>query len=237
MKNLVGINGNKNWLPHHREGSPAEGGDQFSEDGLLRRAEQVSTAFFKRWFPQLGPLRPLVAGPAKALGRQIFGDTNVDTVRSGNWHGNDTTWRMVLDLNRILFYGDAAGRWHERPVRRFFSVVDGIVAGEGNGPLDPRPRPTGIIIAGSNPVAVDLNCARLMGFDYEKLPMLRHALVRGDLPLVSFSYGDIVVRSNEAAIDRPLADLSGRLLGFVPHFGWKNHVEITGDPHEARALA
>jgi uncharacterized protein (DUF362 family) len=25
MKNLVGINGNKNWLPHHREGTPAQG--------------------------------------------------------------------------------------------------------------------------------------------------------------------------------------------------------------------
>jgi uncharacterized protein (DUF362 family) len=237
MKNLVGINGNKNWLPHHREGSPAQGGDQFSQDGLLRRAERVSTALFKRWFPQLGSLRPLVAGPAKALGRQIFGDTNVDTVRSGNWHGNDTTWRMVLDLNRILFYGDAAGGWHEQPVRRFFSVVDGIVAGEGNGPLDPRPRPAGVIIAGSNPVAVDLTCARLMGFDYTKIPMLRHALIQGDLPLVSFSYADILSRSNEAALDRPLADLFGPLLGFVPHFGWKGHVEIAGDPHEARTLA
>lgn len=237
MKNLVGINGNKNWLPHHREGTPAEGGDQFSQDGLRRRAERVSTAVFKRWFPQLGPLRRLVAGPAKAVGRQIFGDTNVDTVRSGNWYGNDTTWRMVLDLNRILLYGDAVGGWHDRPVRRFFSVVDGIVAGEGNGPLDPRPRPAGVIVAGSNPVAVDLTCARLIGFDYAKVPMLRRALERGDLPLVGFSYADILVRSNAAALDRPLADLSGRILAFAPHFGWKGHVEISGDPDEARTLA
>jgi hypothetical protein len=144
---------------------------------------------------------------------------------------------MVMDLNRILFFGDAAGGWHERPVRRFFSVVDGIVAGEGNGPLDPRPRPAGVIIAGSNPVAVDLTCARLIGFDYARIPMLRRALVRGDLPLVSFLYGDIVVRSNDPVIDRPLANLVGPLLGFAPHFGWQGHIEIAGDPHEARALA
>jgi hypothetical protein len=211
---------------------PSEGGDQFSEDGLRRRAERVSTAVFKRWFPHLGRLRPLVAGPAKAVGRHLFGDTNVDTVRSGNWYGNDTTWRMVLDLNRILAYGDATGGWPPRPPRRFFSVVDGIVAGEGNGPLDPRPRPTGMIIAGSNPVAVDLACARILGFDYGKLPMLRRALDGGDLPLVAFSYDDILIRSNEPALDRPLAALSGPLLGFEPHFGWKGHVEISDNVRE-----
>ena len=29
LKNLVGINGNKNWLPHYAIGSPEENGDQF----------------------------------------------------------------------------------------------------------------------------------------------------------------------------------------------------------------
>src|SRR6185503_1679359 len=29
LKNLVGINANKNWLPHHTEGAPQNGGDQF----------------------------------------------------------------------------------------------------------------------------------------------------------------------------------------------------------------
>ena len=40
LKNLVGINGNKNWLPHHRVGTPAQGGDQFAEDGLIHRVER-----------------------------------------------------------------------------------------------------------------------------------------------------------------------------------------------------
>jgi uncharacterized protein (DUF362 family) len=182
MKNLVGINGNKNWLPHHREGPPARGGDQFREDGLKRRIEGVTVRRFKRLFPLLGPLRPFVAGPVKALGRRIFGDTNVDTIRSGNWYGNDTTWRMVIDLNRALFYADHSGLLHDRPVRRFFSVVDGIVAGEGNGPLDPTPKRAGWVIAGFNPVAVDLACALLMGFDYRRLPVISRALSGHALP-------------------------------------------------------
>src|SRR4030095_6711097 len=116
----------KNWLPHHREGTPAQGGDQFTEDRLRHRAERATMVVFRRCFPLLGPLRPVVARPLKTLGRGLFGDTNTDTVRSGNWYGNDTAWRMVVDLNRILFYADAVGVLHERPVRRFLSIVDGI---------------------------------------------------------------------------------------------------------------
>jgi uncharacterized protein (DUF362 family) len=237
LKNLVGINGNKNWLPHHREGTPADGGDQFPNGGFLRHTERAALALFRRWFPHLGSMRPALARPIKNIGRRVFGDTNVDTVRSGNWYGNDTTWRMALDLNRILLYIDADGVLHDRPVRRFLSLVDGIVAGEGNGPLDPIPRPAGVVVAGSNPVAVDLVCARIMGFDYRKMPMLSRALDRGPLPLVDFAYGDIRVHSNDPVFDVFLAELQGPLLDFRPHFGWRGHIELSAQAHEARTLA
>jgi hypothetical protein len=237
LKNLVGINGNKNWLPHHREGTPADGGDQFPESAPLHHAERAALALFRRWFPHLGPMRRALARPLKLVGKRVFGDTNVDTVRSGNWYGNDTTWRMAIDLNRLLFYVDADGVLHDRPVRQFLSVVDGIVAGEGNGPLDPSPRPTGVILAGSNPVAVDLACARIMGFDYSKIPMLRRALDRASLPLVDFAYGDIRLHSDDPVFDGPLTDLQGSLLRFRPHFGWRGHIELSDQAHEARTLA
>jgi uncharacterized protein (DUF362 family) len=227
MKNLVGINGNKNWLPHHREGTLAQGGDQFDHDGALRRTERAAVALFKQCFPLLGPLRSIVAGPVKSLGKQIFGDTNAGTVRSGNWYGNDTTWRMVIDLNRMLYYADAEGHLHDRPVRRFLSVVDGIVGGEGNGPLDPTPRPVGAIIAGTNPVAVDLACARLMGFDYRKIPMLARAVLAHPLPLVGFAVESLTSRSNDPVFDRPLAEFEGLCFGFAPHFGWRGQIELS----------
>ena len=228
MKNLVGINGNKNWLPHHREGTPSQGGDQYADDRLKHRMERITVTGFKRLFPFLGPLRPLVAGPVKALGKRIFGDTNINTIRSGNWYGNDTTWRMVIDLNRILHYADASGALHDRPVRRFFSVVDGIVAGEGNGPLDPVPRPTGWIIAGYNPVAVDLTCARLMGFDNQRLPVLHEALVEHSMPLATFNPADVCVQSNDGRLGCRLGDVRDWDESFKPHFGWKGHVELDG---------
>ncbi len=226
LKNLVGINGNKNWLPHHREGTPSEGGDQFAEDGLRKRVERRSVERFKRFFPLLGPIRPLVAGRIKAVGKRVFGDTNTNTIRSGNWYGNDTTWRMVLDLNRILFFADAEGRVHDRPVRRLLNVVDGVVGGEGNGPLDPVPKPVGVIVAGHNPVAVDLVCARWMGFDWRRVPLLRRGVESHALPLIRCDVGDVVCISSDPATSCALPDLNPLSEAFRPHFGWEGHIEI-----------
>ncbi len=236
MKNLVGINGNKNWLPHHREGTPSQGGDQFNDDGVKNRLERSTVAKFKRVFPFLGPLRPLVAGPIKAVGKRLFGDTSVNRIRSGNWHGNDTTWRMVIDLNRILYYADADGRLHDAPVRKLFSVVDGIIGGEGNGPMDPTAKPAGIIAAGCNPVTVDCACARLMGLDFARLPVLRHCFDEHALPLVNVPYDRIALRSNHPQYAGAIGALSGRMLAFKPHFGWVGHVEAGEERHEARVV-
>jgi uncharacterized protein (DUF362 family) len=226
MKNLVGINGNKNWLPHHREGTPAQGGDQFADDGLIHRIERRAMAGFRWLFPLLGPLRTIIAKPVKMVGKGIFGDTNTDTIRSGNWYGNDTTWRMAMDLNRILFYADANGKLLDRQARNIFNIVDGIVGGEGNGPLDPSAKPAGIIVAGGNPVAVDLVCARLMGFDYRKLPILYRSLKSESLPFLTGTYNDIKCRSNQQQFNRALCEFAGESFAFKPHFGWHGHIEI-----------
>lgn len=230
LKNLVGINGNKNWLPHHREGVPARGGDQFPDNKVKHRLERTTVALFKRAFPWLGPLRGIVARPIKSVGTRIFGDTNVGTVRSGNWYGNDTTWRMVLDLNRILMYADSQGTLHDHPVRRFFSVVDGIIGGEGNGPLDPTPKKVGVIVVGGNPVAVDLACARLMGFDCARIPIVQRAFDEHPLPLVGFGLDDVAVRSNDRDLTRACGATCDSRFAFEPHFGWKGHIEATQDP-------
>ena len=48
-----------------------------------------------------------------------------------------------------------------------FVIADGIVAMEGNGPLNGTPRPMGKIVLADDPVAADATCARLMGFHPE----------------------------------------------------------------------
>jgi uncharacterized protein (DUF362 family) len=227
MKNLVGINGNKNWLPHHREGTPSQGGDQFADDGMKHRIERISMIWFRRLFPLLGPVRGIMAKPLKALGKRIFGDTNTNTIRSGNWCGNDTTWRMVIDLNRVLIYADEDGCLRDHPTRRMFCLVDGIVGGEGNGPLDPTPKAAGTILAGRNAVAVDLACAHLMGFDYAKMPLIDRSFVAHPLPLISVSPCEITACRSADRSSRNVLMASDAVFWFKPHFGWKGRIEQT----------
>ena len=54
-----------------------------------------------------------------------------------------------------------------------FVIADGIVAMEGNGPLNGTPRPLGTIVLADDPVAADATCARLMGFDPGRLVHIR----------------------------------------------------------------
>jgi uncharacterized protein (DUF362 family) len=50
-----------------------------------------------------------------------------------------------------------------------FVIGDGIIAMEGNGPLNGTPRPLGRIVLADDPVAADATCARLMGFDPKRV--------------------------------------------------------------------
>ena len=54
-----------------------------------------------------------------------------------------------------------------------FVIADGIMAMEGNGPLNGTPRPLGKIVLADDPVAADATCARLMGFEPERITHIR----------------------------------------------------------------
>ena len=57
-------------------------------------------------------------------------------------------------------------------VKPHFSIVDAVVGMEGDGPIMGTPRQTGFVAMGSDLVAVDATCARLIGLDATKLPYL-----------------------------------------------------------------
>ena len=56
-----------------------------------------------------------------------------------------------------------------------FVIADGIVAMEGNGPLNGTPRPLGTIVLADDPVAADATCARLMGFEPGRIVPIRES--------------------------------------------------------------
>jgi uncharacterized protein (DUF362 family) len=91
--------------------------------------------------------------------------------------GNDTIWRMVVDLYQAML----------KKERRYFSVIDGVVAGEGQGPFCPRSKQANTLIAGDSLLAVDVVAARYMGLDPAKLRYLAWFFENG------FGYGAIDV--------------------------------------------
>jgi uncharacterized protein (DUF362 family) len=228
LKNLVGINANKNWLPHHTEGSPEQGGDQFPATTTKTRLEHAWMGAAKRWLKNRPAMSRLFV-PVKKMGRLVFGDTQA-VVRSGNWHGNDTCWRMVLDLNKCFFFFDGTGQPRQKPMK-YLAIVDGIVGGEGNGPMSPDPKACGVILAGTHSVAVDCVAAELMGFEWRKLRLLQNSFRLRDMNFVPFTVEDIEVLSNRKAWAGKLSQIE-ETFQFRPHFGWIGAIE-----KQARALS
>jgi len=54
-------------------------------------------------------------------------------------------------------------------IRTDMTVIDGVTCMEGNGPVVGNPRRLGVIVAGTDVVAVDSFCVRLMGFKPEEI--------------------------------------------------------------------
>ncbi|MDO4219062.1 MAG: DUF362 domain-containing protein [Synergistaceae bacterium] len=84
----------------------------------------------------------------------------------GAWPGNDTIWRMVADLYKGM----------KMKSRRYFTVIDGIIAGEGQGPFCPTSKYANTLIAGENLLATDIAAVRYMGFDPYKISYLKYFL-------------------------------------------------------------
>jgi uncharacterized protein (DUF362 family) len=221
LKNLVGINGHKDWLPHHTNLSTDEDGDEYFHPSWRKRLdtrldEQIDTCRNRLGKYELRAGRKIL----KLSGKLVHFP---DPYFEGSWWGNDTLWRTVLDLNRILFYADSHGQMTEKLQRRYLSLVDGFLAGEGEGPLEPTPRPCGLLIGGFTPAVVDSVCARVMGFDPQKIPLIRQALAADWL---TPSGQDIQIMSSEPRWESALTWKREDSLAFTPSRGWLCHIEL-----------
>lgn len=236
LKGMVGTQGDKNFIPHFRIGPPSQGGDEYPETGRL----QSLVNNYSMWLSDqvLCEKKPKNEWLYRVLVRVggIF-QSWVDriahcrypgyegSIGGGNWHGNDTAWRMALDLTHIVMFVDKDGILRSAPQRSFLSIVDGVVAGEGEGPLSPRARSCGVIVVGSNPLAVDTVCARLMGFDPNQITLLREGVSRTWLAGWRGGANEIHVASNFGICGRMIDVIKGTMFSFIPPKGWKDFVE------------
>jgi uncharacterized protein (DUF362 family) len=223
LKNIVGINGNKEYLPHHRTGGVNQGGDCYPgfslvkslvEQCLDKANRSIGSQQCSKWLKRSSVL-------LKIQGK--IGNQEIE----GGWYGNDTVWRMTLDLNRLLLYGRTDGTLSDTPLRKVYSLTDALVSGEGDGPLAPHPvELNALTFAESSPFA-DLVHAALMRFDYRKLPTIREAFGNFRYPLTSLPPDACQVVCNGKVI--PLADLSRDFGKQVKaSSGWRGHIEQKG---------
>jgi len=59
------------------------------------------------------------------------------------------------------------------------TIMDAVIGMEGNGPGSGEPRTIGVVIAGRDPVAVDVVSSSVLGVSLEKLPLIRAAAAAG----------------------------------------------------------
>lgn len=223
LKNLVGINGHKEYLPHHRKGGSDSGGDCYPGSHRWKTLAENALDAVNR--PRNAPAlrRGLAAGvsAARKLVSSVGGDDNLE----GSWFGNDTVWRMCLDLNRIVLYGTLDGKLAQSPQRQVVSITDAIIAGEGDGPLRPTPVHAGIMTGSLNSAAADYVHARLMGLAPQCIPIVQRAfeLQHSSFSLAAFTPSEIRVRTGGP-------DISGTnvppIRSFLAPRGWRGHCEL-----------
>ncbi len=199
LKNLIGINARKGLIPHRKRGPTSEGGDEWPASGDL-------------------------AGIDRRLLANLQG---VMKAQDANWFGNDTLWRTIIDLNKILRYGRPDGTLGAAPGRKYLSVVDGIEGSEGAGPTNGRRRRDGLLLAGTDPVCVDTVAATVMGFDYRAFPHIARSYgVAPQVALTDADPGHIDLRGTPERLLR-WRDLGrAESLAYEAAPGWITRVEL-----------
>lgn len=232
FKNVVGIVGHKNCLPHYDVRDQFEGRSAWRYYLLQVLIRDIALGVggrygATRWASCL--VSDLLATVIRRRGAgaqvpvSLFGPTR----GSGNTERNDILWRVTIDLNRILLYADARGEIHDVPCRKYFSMVEGIVAGEREGPLDPSPVDAGMLLCGADPWAVDALATELMGFDHRRVPILNEILKLEDHPLTALSsFESIEALMEDESFSAAELPPSSRLQ-MRPSEGWQSLIADT----------
>lgn len=220
IKGCVGSVGHKDSLTHHRFGSPNQGGDEYPSDMLHIRSamSHLHDAIQKlslesktgRWLRLFDRILRRAVRP-------------LSLCSGGAWWGNDTCWRMAVDLARILAYADQNGKMQEIPVRPHLTLIDGIVGGEGQGPLTPSAVDSGVLIFGDNIASTDWTAAILMGYDTHALPIVREATRLKRYPLLTrpLSEESIINNGTQITFDKLKQNVK---YHYRPPYGWKDRL-------------
>lgn len=232
LKNFVGTVAEKACLPHHTSGSIKDQGDAYlNKNEFLNISEELLDITNK--LTKEGEYE--LAEQAQQLSDELYRKgKKTESFYEGSWYGNDTIWRTIIDLNRVLTYADKTGHIQQIKQRNIFTVGDMIVSGEKEGPLCPSPNYPGVIVMGDDLYEFDKVVCSLMGFDYRRIPLLSHPeAYYGELPISENTKTEIR-STNENWNQQTLYDIMEKSsLQFQPTDGW---ADVLGNPYKKRIL-
>lgn len=208
MKNFVGINSKKEYLPHHRSGSVANNGDEFPEKSIIKEMESK--------LKQLSYKKSFIINTIRKGFKFIMNITHKSKYLEGSWYGNDTIWRTILDIDKIVLYCDKNGKMKRNKQRAVLNLCDMIISGEKEGPLLPTDKKVGLLICGFNMYSVDMEISKIMGFNYKKIKYLSNC---GKLKKFKISNEDY-----KLVIDGVESDSNPINKKFIPSEGWDGFI-------------
>jgi uncharacterized protein (DUF362 family) len=142
--------------------------------------DDVSVVPLQSWFTGLGEL----ALPVTLLESDFV--ISMPKLKTHHWAGMTCSMKNLFGTVPGAVYG-----WPKNPlhmhgisnsildltatIRPHLAIVDAVTAMEGDGPIMGRPRALGFVAIGSDPVAVDATCARVIGLDPAKIEYLKPA--------------------------------------------------------------
>ena len=228
LKNFVGLNVRKEFLPHHTKGAKSKGGDEYDKKCVIHSLRSMTfdvkntcerrnhrfTVFFCRILIKLCSI--------------ILKLTGKDKYEEGSWYGNRTISRTVSDINRIVCYADKTGKMMKSKQRNIFVIGDMVISGEGEGPLLPTNKELGVIVAGDNLIGFDKAVATIMGFDWKKIPTIVNAEKhRKKYNLCDEQTNPIIVSNLEVFNNKRVEEIaSSDTYQFNASRGWSKHIEL-----------
>jgi uncharacterized protein (DUF362 family) len=111
-------------------------------------------------------------------------------LKTHHWAGVTLSLKNLFGIMPGICYGWPKNELHWRGIDNSIvdialtrtpdlAIVDGILAMEGDGPINGKAKPLGVVVMGTDLVAVDATCCRLMRFDPDQVAHLRMARDNG----------------------------------------------------------
>lgn len=222
LKNMIGLNAEKDYLPHHTKGAYSihKGDEYFSDSKVAKMKSDVNDIVDMLDKKLLYRTSRFVRNGASVLISWLNKDKEIYS--QGSWWGNNTIWKTILDVNMIVQYLDKQGKLRNEIQRTVITLGDMIISGEGEGPLLATPKYTYSLLFADNSILFDEILIRFMGFQEDKFRLLKEA--KKNRKLISGNCDAFEVCSNKKEWQDTLDNFKSDYK-FMPAFGWQGYLD------------